>query len=437
MKQILNVIVVTYEFYPMGGTGVQRVRSWAKYFPLYGIRPIMLTINKQNETHFLEADPYLQVPNSIEVYRSFCLEPYTIMKRMTSRITKEKYRQITNAYSDRKRSKFTRLVDIYNKIMVPDAKLFWLPFALRTAESILLRHQVDAVLSTSPRATAHLIAYVISKRHNIPMISDFRDPWTQGKLEVTRPFPFRNIDSLLERMIVGHSSKVISVTEEIKKDFVRRYATVNKDKFIVVTNGFDSEEFHAVKPHQYKYYTILYAGKNYEGQGNIASFLDKLNIIRQKHDFHIRFHYIGSDHAAIAAHKRARNLNFVEVTPFMSHQRVIGHMKGASALYLCQHGERIPPLTGKLFEYMGAQKPVIAMTKRNSEMAQILAKTKTGFTFEFDEDLRLEQFLKQEYAVYCKGKSSTLLGNAQLIYEYDRKYLAGKIASQIRDVARQ
>ena len=150
MKQILNVIVVTYEFYPMGGTGVQRVRSWTKHFPLYGIRPIVLTINKQNGTHLLEADPYLQVPNSIEVYRTFCLEPYTIMKRMTSRITKEKYRQITNAYSDRKRSKFTRLVDIYNEIMVPDAKLFWLPFALRTAESILLRHQVDAVLSTFP-----------------------------------------------------------------------------------------------------------------------------------------------------------------------------------------------------------------------------------------------------------------------------------------------
>ena len=238
-------------------------------------------------------------------------------------------------------------------------------------------------------------------------------------------------------MIVGHSSKVISVTEEIKKDFVRRYPTVNKDKFIVVTNGFDSEEFHTVKPHQYKYYTILYAGKNYEGQGNIASFLDKLHIIRQKHDLDFRFHYIGSDHEAIVDHNRARNLNFVEVTPFMSHHRVIGHMKGASALYLSQPDFQIPPLTGKLFEYMGAQKPVIAMTKRNSEMAQLLAKTKTGFTFEFDEDLRLEQFLKQEYAAYCKGKSSTLLGNAQLIYEYDRKYLAGKITSQIRDVARQ
>ena len=60
----------------------------------------------------------------------------------------------------------------------------------------------------------------------------------------------------------GTHFKVLDLrTGEIKKDFVRRYPTVNKDKFIVVTNGFDSEEFHAVKPHKYKYYTILYAGK--------------------------------------------------------------------------------------------------------------------------------------------------------------------------------
>lgn len=432
---MITALIITYQFPPMGGTSVQRVSSLVKYLPNYGISPIVLTVNKGDDQ--LDIDLHNQILQNTNVYRSACFDPNIILRIITHGDTKRKYREITEHYSQRQKSRLAKVADFFNRMIIPDVKIFWFPFAFKKAKSIFSSHKIDLVFSTSPRQTTHLIAYIISKKYNVPMIADFRDPWTQGKLGITRPFPFKNIDLLLERTILQHSRNVISVTEEIKKDFVRRYPTVNKDKFIVVTNGFDSEEFHAVKPHQYQYYTILYAGKNYEGQGNITSFLDKLNIIRQKHDLDIRFHYIGSDHAAIAAHKRARNLNFVEVTPFMSHHRVIGHMRGASALYLCQHGERIPPLTGKLFEYIGAQKPIIAMTKRNSEMAQILAKTKTGFTFEFDEDLRLEQFLKQEYAAYCKGKSSMLLGNAQLICEYDRKYLAGKIAGQIRDVARQ
>lgn len=436
MIQMLNVLIVTYEFPPMDGTGVQRVRSLVKYFPSYGIKPIVLTISNRNGAHLPEIDAHLQISPSVEVYRSFCLDVYTVFQKMNPSMTKGKYREITNPYSQREPSKLTRLVDIYNKVMVPDAKLFWLPFAVKTGQSIFSRHKIDVVLSTSPRATAHLIAYMISKRHNVPMISDFRDPWTQGKLETMRPFPFKNIDALLERMIIRHSSKVISVTQEINKDFVRRYGPHNKNKFIVVTNGFDQEEFQAVAPQQYNHYTILYAGKNYHGQANIPSFLDKLNIIRQKHDLDIRFHYIGSDHQAIAAHAGANGPDFVNVTPFLPHHEVISFINGASALYLYQHGERIPPLTGKLFEYIGAQRPIIAMTKKNSEMAQIITKTKSGLTFEFSEDARLEEFLKREYATYRDGHSSKHLDNDDLIVEYDRKHLAGRIASIIRDVAR-
>ena len=426
---MLNVLIVTYQFPPMGGTAVQRVRSLVKYLPYYGVRPIVLTAN--NGADQLQIDSHAQIPTNIHVYRTFCLDLDTIFLRRNS----GKYRELTGYYSQQQRSRLARIADLCNRMIVPDIKLLWLPFAFNKAESIFSTHQIDAVFSTSPRQTAHLIAYLISKKYNVPMIADFRDPWTQGKLGTARPSPFKSIDLLLERTIIQHSRKVISVTEEIKKDFVRRYAAMDKSKFVVVTNGFDREEFVAVEAHKYHHYTILYAGKNYDGRGNVPWFLDQLNVIRTKNGLDIRFHYIGSDHQTIAAHKRTHNLDFVEVTPFISHDRVIGHMKGASAFYLCQHGERIPPLTGKLFEYIGVQRPTIAMTQNNSEMAQILAKTESGLAFESAEDSRLEEFLKRDYASYCNGKASNL-DNNDLIMEYDRKHLAGKIASLIQDVAK-
>ncbi len=269
------------------------------------------------------------------------------------------------------------------------------------------------------------------------MICDFRDPWTQGKIDITRPFPFKNIDLMLERLIIRHSRKVISVTEEIKKDFICRYKAQLKNKFVVVTNGFDREEFQAMEPYQYGHFTILYAGKNYEGQGNIPSFLNKLNIIRKNLNIDIFFHYIGSDHQTVVNYVKKCRLNFVRVTQFSPRYKVINHMKGANLLYLYQHGERIPPLTGKLFEYLAAQRPIIAMTEKNSEMAQIIAKTKSGISFELDEDYKLEEFIKKEYATFCQNKSPKLLDNDDLIAEYDRKLLTGKIADIIHNATEQ
>jgi glycosyltransferase involved in cell wall biosynthesis len=231
------------------------------------------------------------------------------------------------------------------------------------------------------------------------MISDFRDPWTQGQLETKRPFPFKNIEILLEKMVIHRSSKVISVTEEIKKDFIRRYGSKYKDKFIVVTNGFDWEEIQSAHPHNYDHYTILYAGRDYDGHGNIRLFLDKIKNIR------------------------------------LPHHLVLSHMKGATALYLNQLDEPIPPLTTKIFEYMGVQHPIIANTKKNSEMDQIIKNTNSGFTFDVDKDYKLEEFLRQEYEEYRTSKNPRHLDNEDLIIEYDRKRLAAKVASVIRNVA--
>jgi glycosyltransferase involved in cell wall biosynthesis len=327
------------------------------------------------------------------------------------------------------------MVDIVNKVMVPDQEILWLPFALKSAKKIFWEHKIDAVLSTHPKATSHLVAYFLSKNYNIPMIADFRDPWTQGKIESARPFPFRNFDLLLEKTVIKHSAKVISVTEEINNDFIRRYPYIENGKFNVVTNGYDRGDFNPVQPHKYKNYTIVYTGRDYDGQGNLEYFLKVLNEIRRKCQIDIYFHYIGSDYERVASYTTSFKDRFVKTTPFLPHGKAIAYMKGANALYVNQPEERLPALTTKIFEYICVQRPIIAITKNGGEMDRVIKKSKAGFTYELGEEYNLEEFLKSEYANYCKGKSSRLQ-NEKLIGEYDRKQLASKIASIIRNVAK-
>jgi glycosyltransferase involved in cell wall biosynthesis len=282
----------------MGGTGVQRVKSFFKYLPYYNVKPNILTISAREKHQ--EIDTKSQMNTCGDVYKSFCLDFYSVFRVLNIKTLKDRHKSATSVYSYRGQSSLNKIVDIYNKVMVPDAKLFWLPFAFNKSKSIFASHNIDAVLSTSPRATAHLIAYLISKKYKVPMISDFRDPWTQGKLEVSRPFPFKAIDVFLEKTIIQHSHKVISVTNEIRNDFINRYKSLPQDKFEVVTNGYDLEEFQSVQPEKFDHFTILYAGKNYDGYGNILYFLEKLGKINKRNRFNIIFHYVGSDHQIIS-----------------------------------------------------------------------------------------------------------------------------------------
>jgi hypothetical protein len=92
------------------------------------------------------------------------------------------------------------------------------------------------------------------------------------------------------------------------------------------------------------------------------------------------------------------------------------------------------PLTTKLFEYLAAQRPILAVTKRNSEMAQILKTTKSGKSFEFQEDTKIEEFIKFEYETFCRTNKPRRLNNDDLISGYDRKLLTEKIAILLRSV---
>jgi hypothetical protein len=431
----IKILIVTYDFPPMGGTAVQRVKSFVKYLPDHGITPIVLTINILNRDELIDKNNG-RAENILShgyVYRSFCLDAQLIADRLNYfGFSKSAYNEAKNVYAMRKKTGMSRIIDLYNRFMIPDAKLFWTPFALKKAQTIFSEHKIDAILSTSPRATAHVIAYILSNKFNVPSICDFRDPWTQGKVEISRPFPTKNIDLFLEKLIVYHAYTVICVTNEIRNDFIQRYPEVKEDKFIVITNGFDREELQSIRPYSYEKYTIVYAGRNYEGKGNIPDILMKINTIRNKHNIDIAFHYIGSDYKSISAFTKTYALDFVRITSFVPHPDVLRYIKGAHALYLYPHNERIPPLTGKLFEYIGAQRFIVAMTDKQSEMAQIIRNTQSGLIIDSHEDNILEKFLIHEYEDFTKERKPKLLNNESLISQYERRHLASLIASVIK-----
>src|SRR3990172_824532 len=145
----VKLLIITYDFPPMGGTAIQRVLSLVKYLPDYSIVPIVLTVDSRDRDDFLEKDKAERIISQVDVYRAFCLDAQVIARKLNYfGFLKIAYKEAKNVYTVRKKTGISQLIDIFNKLMVPDAKIFWTPFAVKKAQAIFSEHKIDAILST-------------------------------------------------------------------------------------------------------------------------------------------------------------------------------------------------------------------------------------------------------------------------------------------------
>src|SRR5690606_10060076 len=169
-----RLLVVAYYFPPAGGAGVQRVLKWVKYLRDFGIEPVVVTVRagaypKHDET--LVRD----VPEGVEAYRSRALDPFGTYARLTGRTRQAAVAEQLQNAPDGFGERLARWMRA--NVVLPDARVGWVPFAIRTAKRLHRERPFDAVLTSGPPHSAHLVGRAL-RRAGLPWIADFRDPWT-------------------------------------------------------------------------------------------------------------------------------------------------------------------------------------------------------------------------------------------------------------------
>ena len=174
-----RVLIITYYWPPSGGSGVQRWLKMSKYLPENGWQPVIYTTEN---AEYPIVDPSLEkdvVPEA-EVIRRPIVEPYTFYKRFLG-IKKEE--TVKAGFIDEKEKKKGWKSDlslwIRGNLFIPDARCWWVRPSVRYLKEYLREHPVDAIISTGPPHSMHLIAMKLKKELGIPWIADFRDPWTE------------------------------------------------------------------------------------------------------------------------------------------------------------------------------------------------------------------------------------------------------------------
>lgn len=379
-----RVLVIAYYFPPSGGPGVQRTLKFVKYLPELGWEPVVLTAR---DADYPALDPSLldEVPKGIRVYRTFIPEPYRLYRKLTGRSAGEAVDIATLTRTSVDKSKLSERVAEFVRscFFIPDARVGWLPFAVRAASRVIRKERVEVLYSSAPPYTCHLIGLALKKRFGLPWVADFRDSWVGWLSAPTRPSLPHRIDCALERAVLKNADKILTVSRGIAEDLQKRNPDLDESKWTILPNGYDRADFEGVRPAgDHSRFTITYTGSLY-GPRNPETLLMALEELLQERPEigrQLKLRFVGRIGKAIEEMLRKPGWDsMVEIVPYVSHQESIGYLLGSDAalLIIDDAPANRGILTGKLFEYLGAGKPILALAPEG-DAAELIRELRAG-----------------------------------------------------------
>ena len=417
-----RLLIITYYWPPTGGSGVQRWVKFSKYLPEFGWQPVVYT--PENPEQLARDESLLKdIPACAEVIKTHISEPYAIYRRLTG----GKAGQEVNPVNAQKKSWKQRLsLWIRGNCFIPDPRVGWVRPSVRFLKKYLREHPVDAVVTTGPPQSVHLIGLRLKKELGLRWIADFRDPWTEmfyyKHLGLSAAADRRH--RRLEQAVLDGADKIISVSPPVAADFQAR----TKTPVVLITNGFDESDFRGespcagvVEPGCPGISRAIFSGSGKPGpqarrdeirlvhtglfaaDGNPLNLWDALaERCEADPDFRARLQIrlAGKVDAAVTDAIRARGLgdNLVELG-YLPHDETVREQLEADFLLLPlrREPEYAKVLPGKIFEYLAARRPVLGIGQEDGAADSVLRDAAAGEMFDWNKKEELLAFLDAEH----------------------------------------
>jgi len=418
---VRRVLVLAYYFPPMGLSGVQRTAKFVKYLPEFGWEPWVVTVEGVAYWAFdlslwdeVRGRPVLRTPS---------LDPLWILGKLRGQRQVRARRRTQDVF-----------VRLHQTFLVPDNKLGWTPFALREGMKLLRRGGFEAIYATGPPFTAHLIGALLKWRTGLPLMLDFRDPWSRSPF-LSPPSPFHTAaHSFLERIALK-TADICTVTHEGIK---RALNLPHRDppEVVVLPHGFDPEDFQDKVSGGSSKFTVVYTGAFY-GRLTPRYLLEAVRDLLEEHPGlrdEIGIVFVG------AFREEDRKLvcrwgleDVVEVTGYLPHRESVRRLCQAHlAWFMLGKGPFVDIwVPGKLLEYIGARKPILACVPEGA--AAEVVRGVGGMVVPPDDVDAIKGALKAYYDRWRAGELSPLPEEA--VRMYDRRLLTGRLAGLLDSLA--
>ena len=425
-----RVLIITYYWPPSGGSGVQRWVKFSKYLPSQGWQPVIYT-PENPDMPSIDQSLYSDIPEEAEIIKRPITEIYSIYRKISGN---KGGGEVNPINSQKKTLKQKLMLAIRGNLFIPDPRISWLRPSVRFLKKYLREHPVDVIVSTGPPHSMHLIAREVSKATGIPWVADFRDPWT-------RMFYFKHLalsdwarkkHEKLEKMVLDDASAVVAVSPLVQEEF----KTMTGNRIELVTNGYDPEDFgQIVEPDGH--FNIVHTGL-FASDGNPETLWKVLSdLCREDARFadQLRIRLVGKNDTMIldSIHAAGLERNLVDLG-YRDHTVAVREQMGSTMLILPlrKEPEYRATLPGKLFEYLGSQRPVLGIGQTDGAMARILADTGAGETFEWDDEAGIRAYVLKRWEKFLAGDDDSVPDNN--IEQYSRKATARKMAALLESL---
>lgn len=423
-----KVLIITYYWPPTGGAGVQRWLKFTKYLREFGWEPVIYTVENpempETDTSLLN-----EVPPGILILKTRIWEPYSVYKMFTGR---DKSSKIAAGFlNEKKKNPVLEAIAVWirGNLFIPDARRFWIRPSVRFLTKFLRYEPVDALISTGPPHSCHLIALKIHKKTGIPWLADFRDPWTGIDFyqDLRLGKYADNTHHRLEKQVLASASEVVTVTPTMAKDFGFLYSR----NYQVITNGYDAADFEIPEVSTPDAnFNITHLGSMVPTRNPMGLWRALAELIRENHPLknHLGIRLVGQvDHSVLQAIESFNLSRFLQKTEYVTHTEAIRILQSSQVLLLVinRTANTKNILTGKLFEYMAARRPILCIGPTDGDAAEAIRSTASGQTFDFDDVAGIKAHIVQLYAEFL-NRSLTI--PASLIQRYERKNLTRQLS---------
>jgi len=428
-----KVLVITYYWPPSGGAGVQRWLKFVKYLREFDWEPVIYTPENQ-ESPAVDTTLEKDIPAGITVIKKPISEPYTAYKKFVGRKKDDKIK--AGFLNENKKPSVTEKIAVWvrGNFFIPDARKYWIKPSVRYLNSWLAENKVDAIVSTGPPHSMHLIAQAVSKQHTIPWLADFRDPWTNidfyKDLMLTKSSDLKH--QRLEKAVLKDANRVVVVSKGMADDF----KGIFNRNYNIITNGYDTEDVKTQPGQADNKFTIAHVGSMVPARNPITFWKAIYELVNEDAELasQLEIKLVGQvDYSVREAISRLNLDDYLTFVDYLSHDEVITLQQSVSVLLLVINNTPNAKMvvTGKIFEYLKSGRPILCIGPADGDAAAILSATNTGVTYDYDDLSGIKNSIR---IYFLKYKAGELITKGVNIEKYSRRNLTGELVKVLNEM---
>jgi glycosyltransferase involved in cell wall biosynthesis len=411
---VKRVLMIAFHFPPLrGSSGIQRTLKFSQYLPQFGWTPLVLSAHPRAYPNTGD-DQMGDIPPEVVVRRAFALD--------TSR-----HLSIKGRYP--------------GLLALPDRWVSWLFGAVPAGLRLVRNYRPAVIWSTYPIATAHLIGLCLHRLTGIPWIADLRDPMTDEGYPSNRRT--RRVYQWIEKKTLMHCSRAVCTTPGAIKTYLTRFPEIPASRFCLIENGYDEENFidaeadrrvvEAGQP-----FVLVHSGVIYPSERDPIPLFEALAALLAQGrigsaSFRLVLRATGHDDYLAALIKQHGIDSVVTLAPHVSYREALAEMLGAGGLLILQAANCNHQVPAKLYEYLRAGRPILALTDPAGDTAATLRNAGIDSIAPLDSKQAIIDALSRFLTLAERGEAP--LASAEAVGANSRRARTAVLATMLDKVA--